>query len=426
MGKIGIIIKSEYLRRVAKKSFIVLTFLVPFLLAATLFIPLWLSTFDDDESKIVAVVDQTGKYANAFAGETDFQFQFVQSADTFAVAKSTYTTYDAVVLIDGDLQSEPSVTIFSEKQVPSDLKKYVETSLESFVEDEKLASYNIPNINEIIAASKTDIVVSTIKLNEDGSESVSSTEMASAIGMLFMMLIYFFVFTYGSMVMNSVLQEKTNRIVEVLVCSVRPFELMMGKIISIAWVGLTQFVLWIVFVVVLCSIGMNFVEMPAPADVNAMAQTSVSAEIIQGLMGINFVEIISLFVVYFIGGYLIYASIFAAIGAAVDNETDTQQFVIPITIPILFAMYAAIYSLENPDGPLAFWCSMIPFTSPIVMMVRLPFEVALWEKIVSIAVLFLTFVCTTWLAAKIYRTGILMYGKKVTWRELWKWLKYRN
>ncbi len=426
MGKIGIIIKSEYLRRVAKKSFIVLTFLVPFLLAATLFVPLWLSTFDDGETKIVAVVDQTGKYAKAFDGETDFQFQFVQPVDTFAAAKSTYTAYDAVVLIDNDLQSKPSVSIFSEKQIPADLKKYVETSLESFVEDKKLASYNIPNISEIIAQSKTDIVVSTIKLNEDGSESVSSTEMASAIGMLFMMLIYFFVFTYGSMVMNSVLQEKTNRIVEVLVCSVRPFELMMGKIISIALVGLTQFVLWIVFVVLLCGIGMNFVEIPTPTDVNAMAQTSVSAEIIQGLMGINFVEIVSMFVAYFIGGYLIYASIFVAIGAAVDNETDTQQFVIPITIPILFAMYAAIYSLENPDGPLAFWCSMIPFTSPIVMMVRLPFEVALWEKIVSIAVLFLTFVCTTWLAAKIYRTGILMYGKKVTWRELWKWLKYRN
>ncbi len=426
MSKIGIIIKSEYLRRVAKKSFIVLTFLVPFLLAATLFIPLWLSTFDDDQTKAVAVVDQTGKYAHAFDGDTDFQFQFVQPADTFATTKSTYTAYDAVVLIDNDLLEKPSVTIFSEKQVPSDLKRYVETCLETFTENEKLASYNIPNINEIIAESKTDILVNTIKLNEDGSESVSSTEVASAIGMLFMMLIYFFVFTYGSMVMNSVLQEKTNRIVEVLVCSVRPFELMMGKIISIALVGLTQFVLWIVFVVVLCSIGMNFVELPAPTDVNAVAQTSVSAEIIQGLMGINFVEIVGLFVVYFIGGYLIYASIFAAIGAAVDNETDTQQFVIPITIPILFAMYAAIYSLENPDGPLAFWCSMIPFTSPIVMMVRLPFEVALWEKIVSIAVLFLTFLGSTWLAAKIYRTGILMYGKKVTWRELWKWLKYRN
>ncbi len=165
MGKIGIIIKSEYLRRVAKKSFIVLTFLVPFLLAATLFIPLWLSTFDDGETKIVAVVDQTGKYAKAFDGEIDFQFQFVQPVDTFAAAKSTYTAYDAVVLIDNDLQSEPSVTIFSEKQIPADLKKYVETSLESFVEDKKLASYNIPNISEIIAQSKTDIVVSTIKLN---------------------------------------------------------------------------------------------------------------------------------------------------------------------------------------------------------------------------------------------------------------------
>jgi len=227
------------------------------------------------------------------------------------------------------------------------------------------------------------------------------------------------------MVMNSVLQEKTNRIVEILICSVKPFELMMGKIISIALVGLTQFVLWILLIGALFFASSGLVDIPLQGDISITDQSS-SVQIMQGLLSVNFVEIISFFVLYFIAGYMLYASLFAAIGAAVDNETDTQQFVFPIMIPILFAMYAGIYSIGNPDGPLAFWCSLVPFTSPIVMMVRLPFGVALWEKIISIVILVATFLFTTWMAAKIYRTGILMYGKKITWRELWKWIKYRN
>ncbi len=426
MSKIGLIIKSEYLRRVAKKSFILLTFLVPFLFAATLFIPLWLSDIENGEVENVAVVDQVGKYKDALIDTSDFRFTFVEVQDVSVENMSSFVAYDIVVLIENDLLNVPAITMLSEKQVPLDLKRYVENRLEKYVEEEKIASYNIPNLKTIIKESQTKIAITTIKLNEDGSPNVSSTEVASGVGMLFMFLIYFFVFVYGTMVMNSVVQEKTNRIVEVIICSVKPFELMLGKIISIALVGLTQFLLWVFFIAVLIFAGSNFIEVPATQPTLSSVDENAMTQVLQGLMSVNFVEIISFFVLYFIGGYLLYASLFASIGAAVDNETDTQQFVLPITIPILFAMYAGIYSIENPDGPLAFWCSLVPFTSPIVMMVRLPFGVALWEKLLSLAILVVTFLLTTWMAAKIYRTGILMYGKKITWRELLKWIKYKN
>ena len=426
MSKIGLIIKSEYLRRVAKKSFILLTFLVPFLFAATLFIPLWLSDIENGEVENVAVVDQVGKYKDALIDTSDFRFTFVEVQDVSVENMSSFVAYDIVVLIENDLLNVPAITMLSEKQVPLDLKRYVENSLEKYVEEEKIASYNIPNLKTIIKESQTKIAITTIKLNEDGSPNVSSTEVASGVGMLFMFLIYFFVFVYGTMVMNSVVQEKTNRIVEVIICSVKPFELMLGKIISIALVGLTQFLLWVFFIAVLIFAGSNFIEVSATQPTLSSVDENAITQVLQGLMSVNFVEIISFFVLYFIGGYLLYASLFASIGAAVDNETDTQQFVLPITIPILFAMYAGIYSIENPDGPLAFWCSLVPFTSPIVMMVRLPFGVALWEKLLSLAILVATFLLTTWMAAKIYRTGILMYGKKITWRELLKWIKYKN
>ena len=426
MSKIGLIIKSEYLRRVAKKSFILLTFLVPFLFAATLFIPLWLSDIENGEVENVAVVDQVGKYKDALIDTSDFRFTFVEVQDVSVENMSSFVAYDIVVLIENDLLNVPAITMLSEKQVPLDLKRYVENSLEKYVEEEKITSYNIPNLKTIIKESQTEIAITTIKLNEDGSPNVSSTEVASGVGMLFMFLIYFFVFVYGTMVMNSVVQEKTNRIVEVIICSVKPFELMLGKIISIALVGLTQFLLWVLFIAVLIFAGSNFIEVSATQPTLSSVDENAMTQVLQGLMSVNFVEIISFFVLYFIGGYLLYASLFASIGAAVDNETDTQQFVLPITIPILFAMYAGIYSIENPDGPLAFWCSLVPFTSPIVMMVRLPFGVALWEKLLSLAILVATFLFTTWMAAKIYRTGILMYGKKITWRELLKWIKYKN
>jgi ABC-2 type transport system permease protein len=237
--------------------------------------------------------------------------------------------------------------------------------------------------------------------------------------------------------MSGVVQEKTNRIVEVIISSVKPFELMMGKIIGIALVGLTQFFMWVILSLVLFFIGSTVVGL-SNIDVNALqhantmtTQTMTAAQnptelqhIFSMLGSFDYVQILVLFVVYFLGGYLLYASLFAAVGSAVDNETDTQQFSLPIMLPIIFGIYAGIFTAQNPDGPLAIWCSMIPFTSPIVMMVRLPFGVPVWQIAISLTILILSFIGTTWMAGKIYRTGILMYGKKATWKELLKWLKY--
>lgn len=438
MSKIGLVIAREYKTRVAKKSFLILTILMPILIVALVLTPLFLSSLKDDETKLVAVIDQTGKYGSVFTSNDQYQFQLIGTPIDSLRKSDQRNDYEAIVLITKDLITQPdAVTIYSEKQVNGDLKHNIENSLTQYVEEEKLLSHNIPNLQEIIAESKANIQVNTIKWSEDGSEIISSSEIAVFIGLIFTMLIYMFIFVYGAQVMSSVVQEKTNRIVEVLICSVKPFELMMGKIISIALVGLTQFGIWLVLTgVLIAGAGQLFGGSTTPDTLNQVQQiqeaTSLQAQsgdinfdqIMSMIMAVNPIELIIYFIIYFIGGYLLYASVFAAIGASVDNETDTQQFMLPITIPILFAMYAAIYGAQNPDGPLAFWCSMIPLTSPIVMMVRLPFGVPVWEKLLSVAILIISFIGTTWMSAKIYRTGILMYGKKTSWKELWKWLKY--
>ncbi len=438
MSKIGLVITQEYKNRVAKKSFLVLTLLMPLLFVALIFTPIWLATLKDGEVKLVAVVDQTGKYESVFTDNDAYNFELIGDPIDSLRTSEKRSDYEAIVVISNDLATTPeAVTIYSEKQVNIELKNFIEQGLSSFVEKEKLLSHNIPNIQEIIDESQANVHVNTIKWSEDGSEEISSSEVAIAIGMVFTMLIYMFIFVYGAQVMSSVVQEKTNRIVEVLICSVKPFELMMGKIISIALVGLTQFGIWLLLTIGLVVVAGQFlggsinpetmVNVEQMGDAAAIQQASSELNfdnIMAMIMSVNPFELISYFIIYFIGGYLLYASIFAAIGSAVDNETDTQQFMLPVTIPIIFAIYAAIYGAQNPDGPLAFWCSMIPFTSPIVMMVRLPFGVPMWEKLLSVAILIASFIGTTWMSAKIYRTGILMYGKKPSWKEMWKWLKY--
>ena len=438
MSKIGLVIAQEYKNRVAKKSFLVLTILMPILFVGLIFTPIWLATLEDNDLKQVAVIDQTGKYLSVFTDNDAYKFDVIGAPLDSLRQSEKRGDYEAIVVISKNLATSPeAVTIYSEKQINIGLKNFIQQGLNSFVEKENLRSYNIPNIQEIIDESQANVRVNTIKWREDGSEEISSSEVAIAIGMVFTMLIYMFIFIYGAQVMSSVVQEKTSRIVEVLICSLKPFELMMGKIISIALVGLTQFGIWLILTIGLVFISGQFlgnsinpetmVNMEQLSSADTLQQTTSSLNfdsIMEMIMSVNPFELIIYFLIYFIGGYLLYASIFAAIGSAVDNETDTQQFMLPVTIPIIFAIYAAIYGAQNPDGPLAFWCSMIPFTSPIVMMVRLPFGVPMWEKILSVTILIASFIATTWMSAKIYRTGILMYGKKPSWKEMWKWLNY--
>jgi len=437
MSKIGIIIQREYKTRVVKKSFIIMTFLSPLLFAAIMVIPLWLSSAKNTENKVIAVVDHTNEYAQAIPSNESYQFEIAKEPNQDIGKSKLSSDYYAILLISGDLMKDSTaVTLYSQKQINLDLKSYIADHLSKYVENKKLEASHIPNIRQIIKASQTPVNVTTVKLDNNGNEVITSTDIATFIGAMATFLIYLFIFMYGAQVMRGVVEEKTNRIVEIIISSVRPFEMMMGKIIGIALVGLTQFLLWILLTVIITNVagiamfGSTFSQLQQSAQMTAVQDHNATHQLIlgliQGLQGINFAEIIGFFLFYFVGGYLLYASLFAAIGSAVDNETDTQQFMLPITIPIIFAFYAAFYSLQNPDGPLAFWCSIIPFTSPIVMMVRLPFDVPLWEKLLSVSLLIITFLSTTWLAAKIYRTGILMYGKKITWKEMWKWLRYSN
>ena len=414
MNKIELIIKREYLRRVSKKSFLLLTFLTPFLFAALVFVPLWLSTIKGDDVKQVAISLE--------------EYRKNPDKEIFAFLNIT----------DDLLQNPTAATLYSQKQIPMGLKNTIDKTLSEYLKDEKLASYNIDNLKQIIEDSKINFNIKTIKWDEDGSEKSTSAEVASILGMILTFIIYMFIIMYGGMVMQGVMEEKTNRIIEVMISSVKPFDLMMGKIIGIGFVGLTQVFLWGILTTVLVSGSLFFfggntspedmmtAQMTAQGINDVAAGSSdISIQVQEIINSINFGMIGTCFVLYFIGGYLLYAALFAAIGSALEQQEDTQQFMTPIMLLMAFSLYAGIYSMNNPDGPLAFWCSMIPFTSPIVMMVRLPFDIPVWELALSFALLFATAILIIWFSAKIYRVGILMYGKKPSIKEMIKWVKYK-
>lgn len=437
MSKISLIIEREYLTRVQKKSFLIMTFLSPFLIVALVLVPLWLSSIKDNVQEI-SVIDYTGHYKDAFVNTDSYRFSYLNDPGTTPRQLREQARNDSytLIVITGNLLENPeAITIYSEKQVNAGLKNHITKNMENFLSEEKMASYNIPGIKEMIEQSKIRLDINTIRWGEDGSETKTSTEIASVAGIASTLLIYMFLLMYGAQVMQGVMQEKTNRIVEVMISSVKPFDLMMGKIIAIGLVGLTQIAIWIVTVgglLVAAGAFINIADMQQVTSGMAQMQPAINGGMatlpaMQNLLGgVNFTELLICFIIYFLGGYMLYASLFAAIGSAVDNESDTQQFVLPITMLIIFAFYAALYSIENPDGPLSFWCSMIPLTSPIVMMVRIPFGVPYWQLALSIAILIASFIGITWMSARIYRIGILMYGKKPSVKEMIKWLKYKN
>ncbi len=441
MSKISLIIKREYSTRVMKKSFILLTFLTPLLLVGMIALIVFLGQIKDDKIKKIIVVDKTKLYKEVLKNNESYIFQYSdEKLEDIKNRKEKKNEYVALLYISKDLRIDSTAAVlYSEKQVNLELKTYVSGLLNKYIEQQKLAAYNIPDLKEMVEKSNSNIDIKTIKWDENGKEKEGSAELALVIGMITAFIIYMFIVIYGAQVMSGVVQEKTNRIVEVVISSVKPFELMMGKIIGIAMVGLTQFLMWVVLTVgIMFGLSSAFaqnINLESVEKMQKMGQMGMQAapasemtasiqQLITAVNGLDYVQLIIMFILYFLGGYLLYASLFAAIGSAVDNETDTQQFSMPIMLPIIFAIYAGIFAAENPDGPLAFWCSIIPFTSPIVMMVRLPFDVPFWQIALSLSILVLSFIGTTWMAGKIYRTGILMYGKKVTWKEMWKWLKY--
>ena len=437
MSKIWIIIQREFMTRVKKKSFILLTILMPFIFAALIMVPLMLATIEGDEQKTVMVVDKTGRYVGSLKSTANYAV--VPTADNKDEFYTEDSEVEAVVQITADLaKNSKAVTIYSPREVKAELLSYVETCLGEQVRREKLSAYNIPELETIIADIQTDFHVATVKRNAEGDETSSNTYIAMTAGFIFTFLIYMFVMSYGGMVMQSVMEEKTNRIVELMVSSVKPFQLMMGKIIGVALVGFVQLAIWGVMlsiILVVCGSVFGLSTAPAaPAVAGADAQMAAmaqqagggeAAEIMSALMGLPYAELGIMFVLYFIGGYLLYASFFAAVGASINAQEDSSQFIMPVVLIMVFGLYAAMYSVENTNGPLAFWASIFPLTSPIVMMVRIPFGVPWWEEVLSLGLLFATSMAFVWISARIYRVGILMYGKKPSLREMLKWVRWR-
>ena len=421
MRKIWLIIKREYLVRVRKKAFIVMTIVGPLLMAALMIVPTYLAN-KTQELRTIAIEEDGFEFTNQIE-DTDFLHFSKIPTEEATLLKNDFSesNYYALLYIEGD-----NFTLYSNQQISLTVSKAIENQLEKIIEHQKLKAAGIDLT--ILSEAQSTVHITTKIITEDGSTTNSKAEASMGIGFICGILIYMFIFMYGTMVMRGVIEEKTSRIVEVIISSVKPFQLMMGKILGVALVGLTQFALWILLTIAIASVAeLMFMDASSmTTELNSTQQSILLSELSNLTGGINLMQIFVSFIFYFLAGYLMYSSLFAAVGSAVDAEADTQQFVLPITIPLILAFILIQPIMENPDGPLAFWMSIIPFTSPVIMMVRLPFGVANWELALSMGVLILSFILTTYLAGKIYRTGILMYGKKTSYKELWKWLSYKE
>ena len=437
MNRLGLVIQREYTTRVRKKSFIILTLLMPVLMVALSLVPLWLSTLNEGSVKNVAVIDNTGIYAPLLKSTDAYQFQVIGKSEQQESESRLGKDLFAILQITGDLNEDPrAVSLTSHKQAPQELQSMIVNTLSEKVTQQKLddlsssGSVDTEAITQVrsIVEDGSRVSLRTLRLDSEGGVSESSTELATIIGMLFTILIYMFILMYGNMVMQAVLEEKKSRIVEVMVSSVKPVNLLIGKIVGIGLVGITQLAIWGILMGLFSSGLSFFIASHGQVEATAVSpqMTNFDMEgIMNTVMSVNWLEIGFYFILFFIGGYILYASIFAMFASAVDSEEDTGQFLTPVTLIIAFAFFAGFYSVNNPDGPLAFWTSLIPFSSPIVMMVRIPFGIPLWEKLLSVALLYGTFILISILAAKIYRVGILMYGKKPSIKEMIKWIKYK-
>ncbi len=452
MNKVGLIIKREYLTRVKKRSFVIMTILGPLLMAGLFIVPFYFAQLEG-ETKVIGVLDHSGLFFNKFRDTDNIKFRELsgdlEENKELAMQDNLY----ALLFIQPLEYGIPEVAkLYSIRQPNIVVKGYISESMRKSVESMKL---ELPDIDpNVLKSIKTNINLLTVKITESGDERSSYTELGMGVGFISGLIIYIFIFMYGTLVMRGVIEEKTNRIVEVIVSSVKPFQLMVGKIIGVAMVGLTQFVLWVVFTLVIVSTFLSFysdeISNYQQSQLNIQQQLESSGintgpqlpsidkgmetnDVNESLVAfydmmnsINFELIIPMFLFFFIGGYLLYGALFAAIGSAVDSETDVQQFMLPLTIPLILSIVVSQFIMMNPEGPAAFWMSIIPFTSPVVMMIRLPFGVPVFDLVLSVVLLIAGFFFTTWLASKIYRTGILMYGKKINYKELWKWLRYKG
>ena len=439
MSNISIIIQREFNERVRKKSFIITTLLMPLLMVALMAAPALIMQFSRGDEKRIAVIDESGLVAPRL--ESDEELRFEPTDLTTEEARRTLTDRFGVLRIGGDILENPSdVKLYANSSSSLSVESSITDQIERILEAEKLKRYNIDNLQQILDEVKTTVTLQTFrndKSQEEETHAQSST-VATVTGYVLGFILYMFLLIYGQMVMQSVIEEKNNRVLEVMVSSVRPFDLMMGKILGIASVAVVQVAIWGVLI---CGIGAAVMPHLMPSDVMASAQamqqgmpdaaaaSGMDPEMLQAVAAITdlgyIVRIFVCLLLFVFGGYLFYSAMFAAVGSAVDNVQDASQLQTPITLPIILALLMMFAVIRDPNSQMAFWFSVIPITSPIVMIVRIPYDIPLWEIALSLAVLYASFVGMVWFAAKIYRVGIFMYGKKPTLGELFKWVRYK-
>lgn len=438
MSNVSIIIQREFNERVRKKSFIISTLLMPLLMLLLMAAPALVMQFSRGEEKTIAVVDQSGLVAPQLEDDEELSFRIVDMPVEEA-RKQTEGLF-GVLWIGADILADPSaVKLYANSSSSLSLELSITGRIERILEAEKLKAYDIDNLQQILDEVATSVTMQTFRNDKSQEEETQagSSAVATAAGFILGMILYMFLLMYGAMVMQSVIEEKQNRVLEVMVSSVRPFQLMLGKILGVAAVAVVQVLIWGVLIVVLGSFVMPMLlpeEVLAGAQAmqqgmpDATALAGVNPDMLQAVAAVTdtayIAKLFGCLVLFVFGGYLLYSAMFAAVGSAVDNVQDTQQFQLPITLPIILALIVMMTVIKDPNSPLAFWCSMIPFTSPIVMMARVPYGIPWWEVALSLALLYASFVAMVWFAAKIYRVGIFMYGKKPNFKELWKWIRY--
>ena len=435
------VIGREYKTRVKKKSFLVTTFLVPILFVGMIVAVYYIMGNTKERKQDVAVVDQSG-IVMAHLTDTDrlsFADYSFESPESVKGRLAELGKDVLVVVSPLDIVARTvSVQAYSKDPLGVEFTSGLASKVNDAVEEYRIRQYGIDNLRQIMEDVRSDVSVTEYTLGESGEEKISESGIYMMVSMILGIIIWMFITMFGGQVMSSVIEEKNSRVVEVLISSVKATDLMFGKIIGVALVALTQFLLWIVLSVVLVTAASQFMgqDMMQSLQNAPEMMTGPEAAMVQGTPGelqtilgtlsnIPWVKLIVSFLIFFILGYLLYASLFAAVGSAVENEGDAAQLQLPLTIPLMIAYFIILMAFKNPDGGLVVWTSMIPFTSPIVMLARIPYGVPMWQLVLSIALLFFTFIGCAWVSAKIYKVGILMFGKKSTFSDLWKWLKQK-
>lgn len=432
MGKIGIIIQREFNERVRKRSFIIMTIITPLLMLGLMATPALIMTFSSSNDKTIAVIDNSGMIAQHL--ENDGGIVFLPTTESLDKLKTESDRDYLGILVIGEnvVEDHTNLQLYTFKSTGMETESNIRSQIASSIEKIKLQRYDIPNLAQIMKDISTKVSLQTFTIGEE-EDRESSSAISSAMAYIFGFMIYMFVFIYGAMVLQGVIEEKSSKVIEVMISSVKPFELMMGKILGIASVALTQLLIWAVIIVIFGGGIMSYFSADMVLAAGDAGSTIVQnpdfgkmSGVISQLTDIGFmVKIIGCFIIFFIGGYLLYASMFAAIGSAVDNIQDAQQMQVPITIPIILALVVMMEVLRDPNSTVSFWFSIIPFTSPIIMMARIPFGVPAWQIGLSMVTLYATFIFMVWFAGKVYRVGIFMYGKKPTLKEIIRWSRYK-